>query len=135
MQTTHAMGARIKALRTERGETQAVVAEAVGIERPSLSMIERGHDRPGLHTLRALADYFGVTLDYLERGSPLPRVEMPANADQSLEEAEVLGLWRRMGETNQAIVTALMEQLSGLDNAAPDTGHQSPPKQNTTRDS
>lgn len=75
MTDTASIGTRISALRKERKLTQAVVAEAVGLERASLSMIERGHDRPGLQTLRALADFFGVTLDYLESGTLAARVD------------------------------------------------------------
>jgi transcriptional regulator with XRE-family HTH domain len=49
--------------------TQAEVAEQVGIERASLSMIETGKDTAGLATLQALADLFNTSLDYLQRGT------------------------------------------------------------------
>lgn len=48
---------------------QAEVAEQVGIERASLSMIETGKDTAGLATLQALADLFQTSLDYLQRGT------------------------------------------------------------------
>lgn len=108
------IGGRIKALRVGRGLTQAVVAEAVGLERASLSMIERGHDRPGLHTLRALADYFGVTLDYLESGSAAAGVQMPADAEQPADEAELLAIWRRLDLSSRAAIVSLMERLVGM---------------------
>lgn len=63
------MGARLKALREARGEVQAVVAEAVGIERASLSMLENDRDKPGRDTLFALAKYYMVSADYLETGA------------------------------------------------------------------
>ena len=46
---------RLKELRKERKETQTQTAEAA----------EHGEQKPGLDNLCALADHFGVTLDYL----------------------------------------------------------------------
>ena len=117
MTDTASIGTRINALRKERKLTQAVVAEAVGLERASLSMIERGHDRPGLQTLRALADFFGVTLDYLESGAVMPRVEMPPDAAQAPDEAELLAIWRRLNEADRMAIVQLMERLTGLNGA------------------
>lgn len=132
MTNTASIGTRINALRKERKLTQAVVAEAVGLERASLSMIERGHDRPGLQTLRALADFFGVTLDYLESGTLPPRVEMPPDAAQAPDEAELLAVWRRLNEADRLAIVGLMERLTGL-NGADIQRHSIPtPKPNRT---
>lgn len=62
---THTIGIRIRDLRKQRSVAQATVAEAVGISRSYLAGIETGKDLPGRETLMALADYFGVDLDWL----------------------------------------------------------------------
>ena len=121
------IGKRIRSLRKERDLKQVVVAEAVGLERASLSMIENGHDRPGLQTLRALADFFGVSLDYLERGTVVSSVDVPSDAGQAPDEAELLGIWRRLNEADRAAIVGLMERLTGL-HGADDQRHQSPPR-------
>ena len=50
-------------LRKKKGVTQAVAAEAIGMERGTLAGIETGHDLPGRDNLAAMADYYGVSLD------------------------------------------------------------------------
>jgi transcriptional regulator with XRE-family HTH domain len=67
---------RLKAVRAERGVTQATVAIAIGIDRSGYSYIERGDTFPSIPTLGHLADYFEVSLDYLcGRDSYLIEVE------------------------------------------------------------
>ncbi|WP_438434452.1 helix-turn-helix domain-containing protein [Gorillibacterium sp. sgz500922] len=58
-------GNRIARLRAERGLTQGELAEKVSISRASLSHYENDRREPDLDVLSKLADYFGVTLDYL----------------------------------------------------------------------
>ena len=56
---------RLRALRKERGETQAQVAAAIGIGGRHYQKFESGHNLPSFHNLCALADHFGVSMDYL----------------------------------------------------------------------
>ena len=65
--------ARLVALRTGRNVTARALAEAVGLSRPAISRFEHGVDYPHVNTLAALADYFGVTLDYLAGRSDDPQ--------------------------------------------------------------
>lgn len=113
------IGARLKAIRTERGEPQAVVAEAVGMARPSLSMLENGHDSPGLDLIVALADYYGVSLDHLVRGASLARPDIVLDPSQKEEEGIVLRLWRRLKPEQREVVALTMNAfLSPEDRAA-----------------
>lgn len=50
---------------TEEKITQLKLADAVGIERSTLTNIELGNQRPPVHVLYRLCDYFGVALDEL----------------------------------------------------------------------
>jgi len=55
---------RIRELREERNETQAEVAKGVGITLPSYAAYEKGRS-PKFDVLRAIANYYDVTIDYL----------------------------------------------------------------------
>ncbi len=56
---------RMKELRKERRESQVKVAEAIGITPRQYQRFEAGEQKPGFDNFCALADHFGVTLDYL----------------------------------------------------------------------
>ena len=56
---------RLKDLRKEAGETQKMLASAIGISVNQVIRFEKGEQKPGFDNLWALADHFGVTVDYL----------------------------------------------------------------------
>ena len=66
--------ARLKQLRRERGLTQLQVATALGVVDRTLRKYEVGEIAPTLPVLIALADFFGVSLDYLAGRTDRPEV-------------------------------------------------------------
>ena len=56
---------RMRELRKEKGETQVQVAAAVGMTDRQYQRFEVGRQKPGFDNFVALADHFGVSLDYL----------------------------------------------------------------------
>ena len=56
---------RIKKLRKEAGITQAELGKICGLSKGTVAMWEVGQREVTFDTLRKLADYFGVTADYL----------------------------------------------------------------------
>lgn len=56
---------RIRALRKERGETQAQTALALGLVDRHYQRFEAGTNLPSFQNMIALADHFQVNLDYL----------------------------------------------------------------------
>lgn len=58
------IGKKLKQLRKSRGMTQEQVAEKVDITRSTISNYEIGRRTPHLKDLSALAEVFGVGLDY-----------------------------------------------------------------------
>ena len=56
---------RLREQRKERGETRVQVAEAVGIISRHYQQFEAGSILSSFHNLFALADHFGVSMDYL----------------------------------------------------------------------
>lgn len=56
---------RLRELRKEKNVTQSKMADFLGIKLRSYQNYEGGSRRPDYEGLVSLADYFGVTTDYL----------------------------------------------------------------------
>ncbi len=56
---------RIKALRQEKGIGQIQLAKELDVGKSVISLWELGKCEPTLSKLVAIAEYFGVTIDYL----------------------------------------------------------------------
>lgn len=56
---------RLKELRTEKGVSQQVIADYLGITRQSYSNYELGNREADYETLSKLSNYFDTTVDYL----------------------------------------------------------------------
>ncbi|MCL2077411.1 MAG: helix-turn-helix domain-containing protein [Oscillospiraceae bacterium] len=65
---------RIKYLRVKNKLTQKKTAEIAGVQEVSFQRFEYGTLRPSLDTLIILADYFGVSLDYLVGRTDKPEI-------------------------------------------------------------
>jgi len=63
--TDSAFGRRLRALRSGRGLSQHELAKLIGVSKSSVNMYERDEREPGFRTLGAIADFFGVSTDYL----------------------------------------------------------------------
>lgn len=61
------IGNRIKELRTKKGTTQEAVANVLGVSPQAISKWEQNTTMPDISILVPLADYFGVSVDYLLR--------------------------------------------------------------------
>lgn len=88
---------RLKQLRGLRGVSQQSLAEVVGVSQQSINKYENQKAEPDIQTLGRLADYFGVTIDYLV-GHPAPLApgavscpfELTGEEQQLLEDYRVL---------------------------------------------
>lgn len=59
------VGKRIKQLRKARSLKQDDLMEVLNLSRPAISNIETGRRNINLHQIKALADFFGVSIDAL----------------------------------------------------------------------
>lgn len=59
---------RLKALRKEKGKTQQNIADLLNVQRSTYGEYERGKILPPMDKMKVLADYFGVSIDYLIGG-------------------------------------------------------------------
>ena len=92
----------IRRLRAERRMTVRQLAEASGVNKDTISAVERGLRRPHSMTLGKIADALGVSVGELE-ASPVPKVpKVPATpiSNLSLEEADAR-LWG-LGDEKEA---------------------------------
>ena len=56
---------KLKELRLKKKISQLTLAEAVGVSQQSVNKYENHKSEPEISVLIAMADYFGVTVDYL----------------------------------------------------------------------
>ena len=56
---------RVKEQRLKRGLSQPQLAEDIGLTKQTISLWERGVRRPEFETMLRVADYFGVSFNYL----------------------------------------------------------------------
>lgn len=61
---------RLKALRKNRGVTIRSLAESLGMNHSTLTLQEQGKRNFSITSSRAIADFFGVSVDYLLGASP-----------------------------------------------------------------
>jgi len=66
-------GNRLATLRQKQGLTQAALAEKLGISDRAVSKWEAAGGYPDITLLPQIADIFGVTIDFLLRGTPVKR--------------------------------------------------------------
>ena len=63
---------RLRELRKKANETQEQTAKSAGLTMRQYQRYEAGIQKPGLDNLWALADHFGVSMDYLAGRSEQP---------------------------------------------------------------
>ena len=65
---------RLKYLRKSRGLTQIALQMKTGIDQALLSKFENGERIPPTDTLMLLADFYGVSMDYIMMRTSVPEV-------------------------------------------------------------
>lgn len=56
---------RLKQLREEKGLSQQALGEIIGVSKIAVYTYEKGKNYPEVRKFLALAEFFGVSLDYL----------------------------------------------------------------------
>jgi transcriptional regulator with XRE-family HTH domain len=104
------LGARLRALRTERGWSQRELGRRLGVLQSKLSKYESGTHQPSLRTLVRIASLYEVSTDYLLTGAELPA--------PPLRDGRLLDRFRRLGaagEELRLIVLSILDALFALD--------------------
>ena len=58
----------LRELRKQRGLTMKELGEKIGVSESTISLYETGRRSPSYEILLKIAEYFGVSVDYLLRG-------------------------------------------------------------------
>lgn len=115
----------LRSLREQKGLTGKQVAEGIGIAYPVYQTYESGARNAGLPVVEKLADFYGVTTDYLLGRAPAPDPFADLGLDQSAEKA-VLECYMLLDQKTRAI---LLDTLRRLASEIPDPeSEESPPE-------
>lgn len=106
------LGLKIKELRIETELTQGELAKVLGITQDSISLWEKGKRIPDTPYIAKLAEYFGVSADYLlglsdDLGAPIPAPPPALPAD----EKELLDLYRQLNYEGKQRLLARAEVM------------------------
>lgn len=93
-------GDRLKQLRESEGLSQEELAIQLGISEPQIWRYEKGESSPRADILTRLANFFGVSADYMLGISDNPVVSLLG--DLTAKETAVIDAWRH-GERAKAI--------------------------------
>jgi transcriptional regulator with XRE-family HTH domain len=64
-----AIGSRIKSIREELDLTQAEFAEAVGVNKKTISLVENGHRKPSQEILSIISHKYQTNLEWVSTGN------------------------------------------------------------------
>lgn len=97
----------LKKLRNEKNISQLALANIIGISQQSINKYENHSIEPDISTLIAIADYFGVSIDYL-----VGRTDDPTTITTTLhlnqKEVLLLNGYRSLTETEQTCINVLI---------------------------
>ena len=103
-------GARLLSLRKEKGVSQADVAEYIGLTVAAYQNYENGRREAGYDTISKLADFYGVTTDYLLGREPAPNPFADLNLSED-DEAEVIAKYMSLPPEIRACMLDVLVQL------------------------
>ena len=99
---------RLIELRKQKGLYQKDIADHFGIERTSYGKYENAGIQPQPEMIVKLADFFGVTTDFLLGKSDIanPKVEFPSDFSYSFYNG-----YKELNDDNRALLHDLMEKM------------------------
>lgn len=109
---------RLKELRNRAGVSQQALAEAVGVSQQSINKYENHHVEPDIRTLKAIADYFHTSVDYLIGHTAVDHIIEPVQpCELNEEELALVEDWRSLHpEEKHSIVAIIDNYLKGRRN-------------------
>ena len=127
---------RIKELRESKGIQQKELAIDLGVTQPTISNWELGIKVPSARSTRKLAEYFGVSLDYLVGREESQQQEKPETAkkpvpkDEDGFEGRAIRLIRaasRLSDDQRDFLLAVLEAaVERMPRETPQTARKSP---------
>ncbi len=99
---------RLKQLRKENGLSQQRLSMETGIAQVTVSEYESGRNFPSVKTLLRLAEFFGVSTDYL---LGLTDIRGTLRSGVSDDEAELLNNYRSLPPSERLLVRSYLQAL------------------------
>lgn len=97
---------KIRELRTEKGLTQAELAEILGVNQTAVGKYERGELEPNIENLIKLSRFFEVSVDYIiGNADDFGIIQTPSDA-LTQEERQLLDDFRHLNTKNRMHVAA-----------------------------
>lgn len=100
---------RLKTLREARGLSQQRFSFEINVSQAMISKYELGKADPSINTIRRIAEYFGVSSDYLLEISD-DKISLPVSG-LSEEEKEILFGYKRLDAIKKAMLQAYLKGL------------------------
>lgn len=100
----------------KNGITSADVSRGTGIPAPVFSYWKNGRSNPKIDTLQKIADFLGVSLEYLRTGedtrpSPESIPQLNGNGLSAIEHIKLIEAYTRLSKENQEHILSIMMQL------------------------
>ncbi len=96
----------LKKLRLKKRISQQALAAAIGVSQQSINKYENHGVEPDITTLITMADYFGVTVDYL-----IGRIDESGDNFQLSGAINIETRYRRLNEREQACIDMVIDTL------------------------
>ena len=108
---------KLKTLREQNNLTQRSLAEKINVTHGAIGNWEMGKRDPDISTLVKIAEYFGVSIDYLVGHSSEPYdVSTPAPSDEYTDaEKRVIAAYRTLVPGMQDYILEMIEKLADVD--------------------
>ena len=103
---------RLKELRRQKHISQQALAKAVGSSQSSINSYENNIYEPDINMLIKLANYFGVSIDYLICNNEVPYpVKSAERYMLNDKESEFIEIVRKISPEQEAILFQVMKQF------------------------
>lgn len=106
---------RLKDLRREMGLSQQALAEKLNVSQQSICKYENGAIEPNIDMLKAMADLFGISVDYLiGYSSYAHKVEEVSETALNTDELSLLEKYRSLSPSSRALTQRFMDEFLRL---------------------
>lgn len=106
---------RLKDLRREMGLSQQALAEKLNASQQSICKYENGDIEPNIDMLKAMADLFGISVDYLiGYSSYAHKVEEVSETALNDDELTLLRKYRSLTPSSRALTQQFMDEFLRL---------------------
>lgn len=100
----------LKKLRQEAGISQQKLADVILVSQQSINKYENKNVEPDMETLVKIAEYFGVSVDYLAgRTEVREMADKERMSDLSFDEEKLIKEYRKLKEKQKKCIVQLVE--------------------------